>query len=410
MPALPTVNAMYVKKVRDFLRTGANYVAASLTIGSGTAAVYIEALDPGMAGNNLQVVITVPGGTSGLTVTAAGNLITVALAVSSGTPVGASNTSTLIAAAINASATANVLVRAFVPAGAGAGQIGAAAAAVNLSGGRQGSGVAGIDTNPANGISARALCSVLDVLQDALDLPAALTATGGTARSVQDTGAFVANTQVGNRVTFGAATTTVALRGVSAVVTSNTANELFFFSLPATPVAGDTYIITGALVEPIVSKLRDGKGLNDSPTGNRFADSRLAVDALVLLARTLGGTVSDRVLMTGTTLAGSTTTRVVPNMLGTRMRPDMFKGMRLIISGQTRTIVGNDETAVFFDLPLSGAPAAATAFNIYYPMDSMDAAIQGTTFIAGSQALQNKILAELIRVAEAAVVAFTLPT
>lgn len=408
MPALPTVNAMYVKRIRDLLRTGVDYRTAQLALGSGTSALLVQAQEPGAVGNDVTVAFTVPAGTAGIVVTVVGSAISVALAVASGVPT-AANTATAIAAAINGSAAAAALVRVFVT-GSGAGLYAAAIAATPLAGGAQGSGVNSIQTNPLNFLRAQDMASVLEVLQDALDLPAALTATGGTATSVQDTGAYVANSQIGNTVIF-TGNTTAALAGVSATVVSNTANALFFANgvLPGTPVAGDTYRIVGALVQPIIAKLRDGRGSGDSPAGNEYGNSRLVTDALVRMTRQLGGTVSDRAVMTGTTGTGSTTTRVVLNMLGIALRPDQFKNKRLVIAGQTRKIVGNDDTAVFFDLALSSAPAGGVAFTIADAMDSTDASAN-LTFAPGGQPANNRLLAELIRLCEAAVVAFTLPT
>ena len=411
MPALPTVNAMYVKKIRDLLRSGVNYRTAQLTLGSGTSEILIQAQDPGPAGNEITVEVTVPAGTSGLAVSVSGKAITIELAVNAGTPDGASNTATLIAAAINNTAAAAALVRAFVPPGSGTGSLSAAMAATALSGGSMGSGESTVQTLPLNFLRAQDMASVLEVLQDALDQPSALTATGGTARSVQDTGAFAANTQVGNIVRF-TGNVTSALAGVEAAVVSNTADELFFASgaLPATPVAGDTFTIRGALVEDIIEKLRDGRGPASSPAGNEYGDSRLVVDALVRMARQLGGTVSDKQLMSGTTASGSTTTKVVLDMLGGRLRPDQFKGMRLDVTGfGVRKIVGNDESGVFLDKAYSSAPGSGVAFTISLPQDSTDADAN-LTFAPGGQPANNRLLAELIRIAEAAVVAFTLPT
>lgn len=411
MPALSTVNAMYVKRIRDLLRTGVDYRTAQLTLGSGTSAILLQAQEPGAPGNSITVQVTVPAGTSGLAVSVSGLAITIALAVNAGVPVGASNTATLIAAAVNGSAAASALVRAFLPAGSGAGSLSTASGPTALSGGSQGSGESTVQTNPLNFLRAQDMASVLEVLQDALDQPSALTATGGTSTSVQDTGAFVANSQVGNKIRF-TGNTTAALAGVTATVVSNTANACFFApgALPATPAAGDTYTIIGALVDPIISELRDGRSSGDSPAGNEFGDSRLVTDALVRMTRQLGGTVSDKSIMSGTTGSGSTTTRVVLNMLGARLRPDQFKGMRLDVTGfGVRKIVGNDESAVFFDLPFSSAPGSAVAFTIAVPQDSTDADAN-LTFAPGGQPANNRLLAELIRVCEAAVVAFALPT
>lgn len=413
MPALSTVNALYIKKIRDLLRTGIDYRTAQLTLGSGTSEMLLQAQEPGLLGNSITVQVTVPGGTSALAVSVSGTAITIALNVSAGVPQAASNTATLIAAAINASTPASALVRALVV-GSGAGSLSVASGPTALAGGAQGSGEGTVQTLPLNFLRAQDLASVLELLQGALTLPAALTATGGTTGaipSVQDTGAYAANTQVGNRVVF-TGNTTAALAGVSATVVSNTANALFFAggTLPAAPAAGDTYRIFGALADPAISKLRSGRNLGDAPAGNLYGDSRLITDAFVRMTRQLGGTVADKAMMSGNTAAGSTTTKVVLNMLGTRLRPDQFKGMRLNVTGfGIRKIVGNDESGVFFDQPFSSAPGAAVAFTIAVPQDSTDADAN-LTFASGGQPGNNRLLAELIRACEAAVVAFVLPT
>jgi len=225
MPALPTDVALYLKRVRDTLRTGPGYSAAELTLGSGTSRVQLLAQDPGVLGNSIRVQVTVPAGTSALAVSVSGNDITIALGVTAGVPTVGANTATLIAAAVNASAAASRLVLALLPVGAGAGSLSAAVPFANLIGGRGGEN--GVQTLPLNFLRAQDMASVMELLMNALDLPAPLTATGGSAVSVVDAGAFVANTQVGNTVVF-TGNVTAALAGKSAVVVSNTANALFF--------------------------------------------------------------------------------------------------------------------------------------------------------------------------------------
>lgn len=412
MPSLSYVASSYIKRVRDSLMTGPGYASAYLALGSGTSAFNVTAREPGAGGNSITVAVTVPGGTSGLAVSATGTAITIALAVNAGVVVGASNTAALIVAAINASSTVSALVEASLV-GSGAGSLSVAAAATALAGGVSGAASQqNVNTLPMNFLRAQDMASVLELLQDALD-SGTLTATGGTATSVQDTGAYVANSQIGNVVTF-TGNTTAALAGVSATVVSNTTGALFFANgaLPATPAAGDTYTIRGAIVEAIVSKLRDGRSSGSAPAGNLYGDSRLVTDALVRLTRQLGGTVSNVTQMSGTCGSGSTTTNVVLNMLGTRLRPDQFKGKVLSVGGETRKITGNSDTAVFFDKALTSAPALDAAYTISLQMDSTDADAN-YQFAAGGQfpgASQNRRLAELIRIAEAAVVAFVVPT
>lgn len=411
MPSLSYVSSSYIKRIRDSLMTGPGYASASLALGSGTSAFRVTAREPGAGGNSITVAVTVPGGTSGLAVTVVGSAITIALAVNVGVPVAAANKASLICAAINASAAASALVEAALV-GSGAGSLSVASGPSALAGGVTGAANnSNIDSYPINFLRAQDMASVLELLQDALDLPAALTATGGTAVSVQDTGAFVANTQIGNTVVF-TGNVTAALAGKSAVVISNTANALFFAAgaIPAVPVAGDTYKIVGSLVEPIIAKLRDGRSSGGSPAGNEYGDSRLVTDALVRMARQLGGVVSDKAVMSGLTGSGSTTGKVVLNMLGAPLRIDQFKGLRLNVVGfGIRKIVGNDESGVFFDRPFSAAPGSGVAFTIALPQDSSDADVN-FTFAPGGQPANNRLLAELIRVCEAAVVAFALPT
>jgi hypothetical protein len=74
-------------------------VDATADIGTGANGTVTVAV-PGSAGSTYTVEVTVPGGTSSLLVTKVGVAVTVALAVSGGTPVGSENTATLVAAAI----------------------------------------------------------------------------------------------------------------------------------------------------------------------------------------------------------------------------------------------------------------------------------------------------------------------
>jgi len=76
-------------------------VSATATIGSGADGTVTIAV-PGSAGNSYTVEVTVPAGTAPLTITKAGSVLTVALSVSGGVPVGVDNTATLVAAAVNA--------------------------------------------------------------------------------------------------------------------------------------------------------------------------------------------------------------------------------------------------------------------------------------------------------------------
>lgn len=87
----------------------------------------------------------------------------------------------------------------------------------------------------------------------------------GSARQVIDNAAFTGvNSLVGATITFAAATTTVALRDTTAVVTSNGVNDLQFGAdLAAVPVIGDTWTISFTTVDADIDALRQGKGTGD---------------------------------------------------------------------------------------------------------------------------------------------------
>ncbi len=85
----------------DFLGL-ANATASIGSGGNGVVTIVAAEAARGAAGNAYTVSVVVPAGTSGLSVALVGSVITVNLAVSGGVVVGASNTATLVAAAIDA--------------------------------------------------------------------------------------------------------------------------------------------------------------------------------------------------------------------------------------------------------------------------------------------------------------------
>lgn len=109
----PATGLSFSDLIVSFRKSGGSFTSKTLatsaitTIGTGAnGTVSLEVDTPGAAGNAWTVAVTVPAGTSPLTVTFVGTAITVALAVSGGVPVTPSNTATLVAAAINAAVTA----------------------------------------------------------------------------------------------------------------------------------------------------------------------------------------------------------------------------------------------------------------------------------------------------------------
>ena len=105
---------------------------------------------------------------------------------------------------------------------------------------------AGVVSSAAqNYLRAQDMATVLDLLQEALNVPGPLTTdgAGGSTTTLVDTTAFTAGAQVGNTVTIITATEPTIV-GESRVITGNTVTTLTFTPpLPATVTLGDTYSI-----------------------------------------------------------------------------------------------------------------------------------------------------------------------
>ena len=119
-----------------------------------------------------------------------------------------------------------------------------------------------------------------------------LTATGGTATSVSDTGAFTGtDTLIGCKVTF-TGNVTAGLAGAEAYVISNDANTLNFNAgaLPDTPAAGDTYSVEFTLIDEQLAVLDKSKGLGGSAS-DVYGFGPTMVQAFMLLIEQLNGTM-----------------------------------------------------------------------------------------------------------------------
>jgi hypothetical protein len=267
-----------------------------------------------------------------------------------------------------------------------------------------------------NFIRSQDMSAVLELLTGAMDT-GTLTATGGTASTLVDgASTFVPNSsQVGNTLTFAAGTTTVALRGLSYVIQDNTGTTLTFTTaLAGTPVSGDTYTIEATMVDAAISALRGtGRGLADAPAGSQFAEARIVADALTRLTVSTGGTITERNMGAPglLTAAGSTTT--VVNLATTRgtYRIDELRGLKVTVDTEApRTIISNSESAFTVGHAYGSAPGAAEAVSITVADNSAHNTAPSINYLAGSQPGDNGHLSAQIAAAQAAVVAFVLPT
>lgn len=162
--------------------------------------------------------------------------------------------------------------------------------------------------NAATGHYGRDLTNTI-VSPDAIDLPTAIVLaneirakynlhvaniSAGSLKSVIDEGAFTGvDSMAGATITFAAATTTVALRGVTAVVLSNTVNDLLLANgqeLPAVPVIGDTFTLAYSTVDADLDHMAGNKGAAASAS-NPYGPGPSFVNAVVTVVQGLGGTL-----------------------------------------------------------------------------------------------------------------------
>ena len=142
------------------------------------------------------------------------------------------------------------------------------------------------------------ISDVLRLLTGLID-SGTLTATGGSATSVQDTGAFTgADTLIGCKVTF-TGNITAALANIEANVVTNTTDALNFApgALPASPAAGDTYTVEFTLIDDQLAQLDKGKGLGASAS-DVYGFGPAMVQAFMLLIEQLNGTMPSYLTIT----------------------------------------------------------------------------------------------------------------
>jgi hypothetical protein len=116
--------------------------------------------------------------------------------------------------------------------------------------------------------------------------------TGSETDGFTDSGAFTGvNSLVGATFTYAAATTTVALQGLSFTIQSNTVNKVTFTeAAPAANQAGDTGTIEFTSVDADIGSLLQGKSVGDSASNPYGPGPSIANLALKLLTQ-MGATV-----------------------------------------------------------------------------------------------------------------------
>jgi hypothetical protein len=113
----------------------------------------------------------------------------------------------------------------------------------------------------------------------------------GSVRSFIDNAAFTGvNSLIGATLTFAAATTTVALRGVSRVISSNGVNDVqFLTALPTAPAVGDTLTIEYTSVDDDIATMRGAKAMAEAHS-NPYGPGPSFINLVAKLITLLGAT------------------------------------------------------------------------------------------------------------------------
>jgi hypothetical protein len=262
-----------------------------------------------------------------------------------------------------------------------------------------------------NYLRAQDMATALELLTAALSQPLALTVDSGSTTTIVDAEAtFVAGAQVGNTVTMG--TSSEAIEGETAVVTSNTTTTLTFAPpFSATVTIADEYTTEGTMLDAQIATLREGKGIADATPSGPYGQYRDAIAGLMLGIERLGGTVAERSVGAAglTALDGSTDTVVL--LSGGPYRIDQFKGYRVAVdTAGEGFVVSSNETSVTLRGPMAASAAAADAVTITVPTNDFGGTSAPKIRIhPGAQPGENAVLADLIDQLQTLVTDSTIP-
>lgn len=263
---------------------------------------------------------------------------------------------------------------------------------------------------PANGLSALDAATALELLQEACSSSTPLTALAGSSASqiVDGAATFVAGRMVGNYAVI--VTGDPANVGEARRIISNTTTTLVFDEpFPAAVANGDTYQIVAGAIDEVIEALRQGKEAGRAV--NRLTgETRLFVDGIATLLQQTGATPRERVVMSTTFVAGSTTSVCNVNNRGSEFALNGLVGLKLTnsTSGESRPIVANTESSISVDPPFASAPSAGNTAVVSIPdFSASSPLVIARPMIGGQQ--ENANHADLLSQAKAAVVAYTPP-
>lgn len=249
----------------------------------------------------------------------------------------------------------------------------------------------------ANYLRSQDMQAVLQLLVDATDPGTVVCDTGSTASVIEVT-ALVANSQVGNVLTF-AGNVTAGIAGEVVTVISNDNSALTVSpALSEAPVIADTFTVSVDFLNSEIDSIAQGASLGNAPTANQYVEWIKVLDAADKLALHVGATAISGLnvnMLTRNAIAGGTDT-VFPLNIGTQtLKTDELKGLHITVTAiGTAKIASNTEAGVVtLETALASAPGAVscTVFK-----SAIDTDADNVPNLAGGQPGWNYMLSDII--------------
>lgn len=206
--------------------------------------------------------------------------------------------------------------------------------------------------------------AVLQLLTDATGPTAAVVCDAGSTTTSVEVTALVANSQIGNTITF-AGNVTAGLAGIERVVTANDNSALTVDALPFAPAIADTFTVSVDFLDAEISNVGQGATLSNSPTNNPYGEWTAILDAANKLALHVGAvpmTGLNPNILTQDAIAGGTDTVFPLNIGTTKLKTDELKGYHITVTalGTVKIASNTEDGVVTVETPLTGAPGAVS--------------------------------------------------
>ena len=249
--------------------------------------------------------------------------------------------------------------------------------------------------------------AVLQLLVDATDPGTVVCDTGSTATVIEVT-TLVANSQIGNVLTFAGNETAGIAGEVVTVIANSTSTLTVSPALSEAPVIADTFTVSVDFLDAEIAAIAQGATLGNSPTSAPYAQWIQILDAADKLALHVGATAMTGLninILTQDAIAGGTTTVFPLNLGTTTLKTDELKGYHITVTAiGTVKIASNTEAGVVTTETALGSAPGAVACTVF--KSAIDTDANNTPNLAGGQPGWNYMLSNIINQLDVLVTAY----